>query len=386
MATNYGTTTPTSVGVTWYTPDTMVTITATAPMPGPGEQYVWNGWTGLGTGSFTSATTPTDSPTTGSTITMSGPITETASWIIQYTTTSVTFKESGLPLGTYWWVKFNGATEWSTTTTTTTTIVFSNVASGSYSWEVSTPLLWLIVSQYAASPSSGTMIVPSQTAQTITYTHQYLVAVIANPIPANGGKFDVTYTMSGTTYVDQPGCTPWIQWADANTPVTVSSPQSPYIDCSGYSFTFGSYTNNAVTMNSPQLITLNYYGALDHFVFSCINSPQTAGTLFNIMITAEDAFGNPVLNYNGPTTSTTTLTETSGGLGGTVSPSSVTFINGVYNGPVSVTKSGSDVTITATHDGMSSTSSPFTVNAGALHQFVFSNIATQLLVKPSLSQ
>lgn len=75
MATNYGTTTPTSVGVTWYTPDTMVTITATAPMPGPGEQYVWNGWTGLGTGSFTSATTPTDSPTTGSTITMSGPIT-----------------------------------------------------------------------------------------------------------------------------------------------------------------------------------------------------------------------------------------------------------------------------------------------------------------------
>src|SRR5208283_1865474 len=115
--------------------------------------------------------------------------------------------------------------------------------------------------QYTAYPSSITISVPSQTAQTITYTHQYLVDVLACPIAANGGTFKVTYTQSGTTYYDQLECTPWIQWVDASTTVTVSSPQNPYIDCFGSSFTFGSYTNNAVTMNSPQIITLNYYGA-----------------------------------------------------------------------------------------------------------------------------
>ena len=158
-------------------------------MQAAGEQYVWNGWTGTGSGSYTG----TNNPATNA-VTMNAAITETASW-----------------------------------------------------------------------------------------THQYQVTVTASPSGAIGGTFAVTYTMSGTTYTNEQHNTPWTQWTDASTTVTVSSPQSPY---NGY--TFSSYTNNPVTMNSAQTITLVYYGALDHFVFNAISSPQTAGSAFSITITAQD--------------------------------------------------------------------------------------------------
>jgi hypothetical protein len=61
-----------------------------------------------------------------------------------------------------------------------------------------------------------------------------------------------------------------------------------------------------------------------------------------------------------------TLTETGSGASGTVSPSSVTFTNGVYTGNVYVTKAGSGVTITATSGTATGVSGAFTVNMGAV--------------------
>ena len=82
--TNFGSVDPASG---WYDAGSTVTLSATAPSAGSGEQYVWNGWTGVGTGSYTG----TDNPTTGSEVTMNGPITEAASWTHQY---QVTFDAS----------------------------------------------------------------------------------------------------------------------------------------------------------------------------------------------------------------------------------------------------------------------------------------------------
>jgi FlaG/FlaF family flagellin (archaellin) len=95
MATNYGTTTP-SAGSSWYDAGSQVTISATAPSAGAGEQYVWNGWTGTGSGSYTG----TNNPATNA-VTMNAPITETASWTHQYyfTVTSVV----GSPTGQGWY-------------------------------------------------------------------------------------------------------------------------------------------------------------------------------------------------------------------------------------------------------------------------------------------
>jgi hypothetical protein len=130
-------------------------------------------------------------------------------------------------------------------------------------------------------------------------------------------------------------------------------------DGSGHSGTSNTFTVDA--------------GALYQFVFSTIGGTQTAGASFSVTITAEDQYGNTLTSYD----SSTTLTETGGGAGGTVSPSPVTFTNGVYTHTIYVTKSGTGVTITATHGSTSSASNTFTVNPGALYQYVFSNIGTQ---------
>jgi FlaG/FlaF family flagellin (archaellin) len=79
MVTNFGTANPLAGEEHWYPAGTSVTIEAFAPSAGAGEQYVWIGWTGTGTGSYTG----TDNPATNA-VTMNGPITETASWTHQY--------------------------------------------------------------------------------------------------------------------------------------------------------------------------------------------------------------------------------------------------------------------------------------------------------------
>jgi len=95
MATNFGTTSPTA-GDYWYDNGTVVSISATAPDAGPGEQYVWSGWTGTGTGSYTG-------PSNSAQVTMSSAITETASWIYQFCGVEVTIENKFLegPPSTY---------------------------------------------------------------------------------------------------------------------------------------------------------------------------------------------------------------------------------------------------------------------------------------------
>ncbi|MGA3059732.1 MAG: hypothetical protein ABSD92_05120, partial [Candidatus Bathyarchaeia archaeon] len=110
---------------------------------------------------------------------------------------------------------------------------------------------------------------------------------------------------------------------------------------SGKSGTSGSFTVNP--------------GVLDHFTFSTISSPQTAGAPFSITVNAEDASGNTVTSYSGtPTLSVST---------GTISPTLTSaFSNGVWTGTVTMTGAGSGVTITATDGTHTGTSNSFTVN------------------------
>ena len=86
ISTNFGTTTPTTG--TWYDVGSTVTITAAPPTVGSGEQYLWNGWTGSGSGSYSGISNPALNA-----VTMNGPVTETASYTHQY---QLTFAQSGL--------------------------------------------------------------------------------------------------------------------------------------------------------------------------------------------------------------------------------------------------------------------------------------------------
>ncbi len=75
IATNFGSVNPTAAS--WYDVGSVVPITANHPTTASGERYVSLTWTGLGTGSYTG----TDNPAT---VTVNGPVTETAEWTHQY--------------------------------------------------------------------------------------------------------------------------------------------------------------------------------------------------------------------------------------------------------------------------------------------------------------
>ena len=121
-------------------------------------------------------------------------------------------------------------------------------------------------------------------------------------------------------------------------------------------------TSSTFTVNS---------GALDHFVFNSVGTPQTAGTAFSITITAKDVNGNTVASY----VSTNSLSVSSG----TISPTTTTaFTGGSWTGSVTLTQPGTGISIsTSGGSGRSGTSNSFSVSAGALDHFVFGNIGTQ---------
>ena len=110
-------------------------------------------------------------------------------------------------------------------------------------------------------------------------------------------------------------------------------------------------------------------GTLDHFKVEKSGGgaigTQTAGTAFNLRITAQDVNNNTVTSF----TSTATLTSN-----GTLTGSPVTsgsFVAGVLDPQsVTITNTGS-FTITATASGKTGTSAAFTVNPGPATQLVF---------------
>ena len=89
------------------------------------------------------------------------------------------------------------------------------------------------------------------------------MTVNATPNDVLGGSFQVTYTQLGVLYTNQVKNTKWSDWIDANTTVTVTSPQQ-YIPSSsgtnGARYSFDSYNQSisSVYMDNAKLITLLY--------------------------------------------------------------------------------------------------------------------------------
>ncbi len=77
-----------------------------------------------------------------------------------FSTYTVTFTESGLPSGRTWSVTFNGTPE----TSATGEITFAAVVNGTYSYTVGS------VSGYTASPSTGSVTVPTMLSISVTFS------------------------------------------------------------------------------------------------------------------------------------------------------------------------------------------------------------------------
>ncbi|MBN2542977.1 discoidin domain-containing protein [bacterium] len=106
MLTNFGTVTP---GDGWYDEGTVVNIDAAAPATIDGERYVWLGWTGVGTISYTGMVSPVD-------ITMNSPITQTARWRHEYRLWVYSDHDAPVPaVGEHWIEAGTSVSAWVTT-------------------------------------------------------------------------------------------------------------------------------------------------------------------------------------------------------------------------------------------------------------------------------
>ncbi|HEX9934812.1 MAG TPA: hypothetical protein VGB38_06400, partial [bacterium] len=105
-----------------------------------------------------------------------------------------------------------------------------------------------------------------------------------------------------------------------------------------------------------------------HFTFSSIGTPKTAGVPFPVAITAQDINNNTVSDFN----STVILTDQTG----TCDIQSAIFAGGTWSGNVTITKSLTNNTLTATALGKTSSSNQFTVQPASLYDFSISNIAS----------
>ena len=112
---------------------------------------------------------------------------------------------------------------------------------------------------------------------------------------------------------------------------------------------------------------------VDHYTFTTIAGPQTAGVAFSVTARAYDILGNPILVYNG--TAALTAAGHSGAL--PVTPTSVTFVSGVWTGNVTVNGVDPSVSLQLSNGaGIASTSGTFAVQPGPLAAFQWSTVAS----------
>jgi hypothetical protein len=97
-------------------------------------------------------------------------------------------------------------------------------------------------------------------------------------------------------------------------------------------------TNLSINSDESSQFLVNP-GALDHFEFETIDT-QTAGSAFHTEIFAADGTGNPLINFNGHA-----RLESSTGAG-TIQPTEIDFVNGYWNGNITITKAAADVKLT----------------------------------------
>ena len=119
---------------------------------------------------------------------------------------------------------------------------------------------------------------------------------------------------------------------------------------------------------------------VDHFSFDAISGPETAGVPFVVTVGAYDVLNNPILVYSG--TVSLTATGQSGSL--PISPASITLVDGMWTGNVTVHAVDPTVTLHASNGaGQTATSGNFAVQYGPLAAFQWSAIASQTQARPS---
>ena len=112
---------------------------------------------------------------------------------------------------------------------------------------------------------------------------------------------------------------------------------------------------------------------VDHFSIGTIASPETANVPFTVTVFAYDVLNNQILVYNG----TVSLTATGQGGSLPVTPTSITFVAGVWTGSVAVDAVDPNARLHVSNGaGQTGTSGSFALPCGPLAGFQWSTIAS----------
>ncbi|MFC1569264.1 FlgD immunoglobulin-like domain containing protein [bacterium] len=211
-------------GADWYTAGSSATFGVTSPESGgAGTRYVFTGWTGGGSGSYTGTSA-------SYTVTMNNPITETASWKTQYQlTVNSTY---GSPSGAGWYDAGTSATFGVTTPTSggtgTQYILINWTGSGTGS--------------YSGTSASYTVTMNNSIIETASWNTQYYLTTTENP-PAGGSISPAT-----------PGA-----WYNSGTVVPVNATEAGGYQWAGWSGALSGTTRpQNITMNSVKSVTANF--------------------------------------------------------------------------------------------------------------------------------
>jgi hypothetical protein len=197
--------------------------------------------------------------------------------------------------------------------------------------------------------------------------HHYAVSAIASSQVA-GAPFSVTFTAKDpnnvtiASYTGTPGLT---ASGGGGGPVTITPTVTTAFAGGVWTGSVTAYTasNNAiltVSDGSGHTGASNAFnvlaGALHHFAWSTVASPQTVNTAFMATVTAQDAYNNTVTAFTG----TTNLSGLRAAMAGPVALNPVktgTFSSGIWTGNVTVSQMGMGITLRADdgsgHSGVS---------------------------------
>ena len=158
----------------WFSAGSSVTLTAKAL-----SGYTFSSWSGSGTGSYTGTNNPL-------TLTVNGPVSETANFVVKSTIYTLSFTESGLPSGTSWTMTFNGATN-----SSTNSVMTFSAPNGTYSFGASN-----LTGYYTVNYSGSILVKGNDVSIPIIYYHYAYISGTVTPhnatIDINGHSISVS--------------------------------------------------------------------------------------------------------------------------------------------------------------------------------------------------
>ncbi len=210
-------------------------------------------------------------------------------------------------------------------------------------------------------------------------------AYLSISLPASGWEGQ---TLSGTIQIGGTLNTPLVVSLSSSLTTLLTMPATVTIPAGSTSVPFTATLLNPAQRTGPQTVEITATAAglttstakvvvddanVDHYTFTAIAGPETAGVPFSVTATACDILNNPILVYNG--TATLIATGQAGTL--SISPATVTFVDGTWTGNVTVNAVDPTVSLKLSNGGgQAGTSNTFATQPGPATQFQWSTISS----------